>query len=226
MSTPNKRLSKILAQLKASGISQREIAKKIDTPAQYISDIKAGRSTLTSTFALRLERSFGVSHDWLLKEEGEPWIAEAAKDDYPPFGQSTEVEALPLLDTVVGDNPSRSSDWNGARYPVFAAQARPSLADAYRYVLRVSEGNACEELKPGDLVLVENRPAITLKSASDRLCAVRVGDVNTLDTVTPCSRPPGYRLRRLGDAARRPDAEEQEIHILGICVSLLWRKLS
>ncbi|NOZ21104.1 MAG: helix-turn-helix domain-containing protein [Planctomycetes bacterium] len=227
MSTPGERLAKILAQLKASGIPQQEVARRIETPPQFLSDVKAGRSTLTATFAVRLERAFGINHGWLLQEEGEPWLTDLPQDAHPAMGPGTEMERLPLLDALVAGDPNRASEWYGARYPVFAGQARPAVAGGRRYVLRLSEENAFGELKADDLLLIENRPDISLKAVVGKVCTVQVGDSRTLDAVGWDPKAQRYRLAQSGrEFETDQEAASQGVEILGICLSVIWRKIS
>jgi len=227
MSTPRERLAGILAQLKASGIPQQEVAKRMGTPPQFLSDVKSGRSTLTPAFAVRLERAFGINHGWLLQEEGEPWLTDLPKEAHPSVGPGAEMERLPLLDTVVAGDSSQAADWYGARYPVFAGQARSAVAGGDRYVLRLSQENAFGEFKADDLVLIENRPDISPKVAVGKVCTVHVGGDRRLDALVWDEKRRRMCLAQSGmEFADDHEAERQGVQILGICVSLIWRRIS
>jgi addiction module HigA family antidote len=51
------------------GISQYRLAKEIDVPAQRISEIVAGRRTITADTDLRLCRFFGLSSGYWLRAQ-------------------------------------------------------------------------------------------------------------------------------------------------------------
>ena len=53
--------------LKPMGISQYRLAKEIGVPAQRISEIVAGRRTITADTDLRLCRFFGLTDGWWLR---------------------------------------------------------------------------------------------------------------------------------------------------------------
>ncbi len=71
--------------LKPMGISQYRLAKEIDVPAQRISEIVAGKRSVTADTDLRLCRFFGLSNGYWLR-------AQAAHD--------TEVAECTLNDVI------------------------------------------------------------------------------------------------------------------------------
>jgi antitoxin HigA-1 len=79
--------------LKPMGLSQYRLAKEIDVPAQRISEIVAGRRSVTADTDLRLCRFFGLSNGYWLR-------AQAAYD--------TEIAQERLADILEKINP-----WQG-----------------------------------------------------------------------------------------------------------------
>ena len=55
--------------LKPMGISQYRLAKEIDVPAQRISEIVAGKRSVTADTDLRLCRFFGLSNGYWLRAQ-------------------------------------------------------------------------------------------------------------------------------------------------------------
>ena len=88
--------------LRPMGISQYRLAKEIGVPAQRISEIVAGRRSITADTDLRLCRFFGLSNGYWLR-------AQAAHD--------TEVAAEAL-----GEVLDRIRPWGGGQ----PAQTNPS----------------------------------------------------------------------------------------------------
>jgi len=76
--------------LKPMGISQYRLAKEIDVPAQRISEIVAGKRSVTADTDLRLCRFFGLSNGYWLR-------AQAAYD--------TEVAERALNDVIIKIRP-------------------------------------------------------------------------------------------------------------------------
>jgi len=223
MTTPSERFADALARLRQQAISQRDIAATLGTRPQFISDIKAGRCALSPAFAFRMEHAYGLSHDWLLTGEGEPWV------DVEPAGTSEqgapglEDEFLPLLEEVVPGDPRQSSRWNGAQYPVLAHHARPAVDGGHRYVLRVSADDACEGLQPEDFVLIENNTAMGPELGRYAVCPIRRGERNTLGAAAWDERTQFWLpTDRCGSETRR-DAQTAEV--LGVCVAIIWRRL-
>ena len=79
--------------LKPMGISQYRLAKEISVPAQRISEIVAGKRSVTADTDLRLCKFFGLSNGYWLR-------AQAAHD--------TEVAERALHDIIVNIKP-----WTG-----------------------------------------------------------------------------------------------------------------
>ena len=55
--------------LKPMGLSQYRLAKEIDVPAQRISEIVAGKRSITADTDLRLSRFFGLSNGYWLRAQ-------------------------------------------------------------------------------------------------------------------------------------------------------------
>ena len=55
--------------LKPMGLSQYRLAKEIDVPAQRISEIVAGKRSITADTDLRLCRFFGLTHGYWLRAQ-------------------------------------------------------------------------------------------------------------------------------------------------------------
>jgi antitoxin HigA-1 len=55
--------------LKPMGLSQYRLAKEISVPAQRISEIVAGRRSITADTGLRLSRFFGLSSGYWLRAQ-------------------------------------------------------------------------------------------------------------------------------------------------------------
>jgi len=80
--------------LKPMGLSQYRLAKEIDVPAQRISEIVAGKRSITADTDLRLCRFFGLSNGYWLR-------AQVAYD--------TEVAEEALAKTLLKIKPWRNA---------------------------------------------------------------------------------------------------------------------
>lgn len=65
--------------LKPMGVSQYRLAKEIGVPPQRISEIAAGRRSITADTDLRLCRFFGLSDGWWLRCQAK-YDSEIARD--------------------------------------------------------------------------------------------------------------------------------------------------
>ncbi len=65
------------------GLSSRELAERIGVPANRISELVAGRRSMTADTAIRLERLFGMPADfWLRVQSGHDASKARAENDY------------------------------------------------------------------------------------------------------------------------------------------------
>lgn len=60
-----------IEQLKISGTSYTEVASRIGASPSLVSEIRRGKTKLSSRFAERFIESFGINPDWLLNGKGE-----------------------------------------------------------------------------------------------------------------------------------------------------------
>jgi transcriptional regulator with XRE-family HTH domain len=66
---PARRLVELLKLLGEKGLNQSQIAKRVGTPTQYLSDVKHERRPMSELFARRLGEEFKVNFLWLLGVE-------------------------------------------------------------------------------------------------------------------------------------------------------------
>jgi antitoxin HigA-1 len=65
------------------GLSSRALAERMGVPANRISELVAGRRTMTADTAIRLERLFGMPADfWLRVQAGHDATKARAENDY------------------------------------------------------------------------------------------------------------------------------------------------
>lgn len=130
------------------GLNQQAIATRSGVPAQYLSDIKHGRRTMSEQTATKLASAFGVSREWLLGlVDGELVL---------PIEPHKQEDSLfvPLFPYPIEGEPRQSSHWDGASVEVAgAARARASAA-RWPYAVRLDVDDAMGRLRRGDLVLV------------------------------------------------------------------------
>ena len=67
-----------LLSLKREDESDAAFARRLGLQPQHLSNYRSGRHGLSLRSAVRVARSTGLSLDWLLRGEGEPFRAEAA----------------------------------------------------------------------------------------------------------------------------------------------------
>lgn len=92
----SKNLKHLRKQLK---LTQDEFAENISITGSYISDIERGKSDLSDSVLSLIEINYRVSRDWLLKDEGEPFVMEWLKDKSLLF----EDKGGPILDNFKMD---------------------------------------------------------------------------------------------------------------------------
>ena len=121
MAEQGERFERLLADLADRGLTQAEVGQRIGLPPQVVSDIKRGRRAVSYQVASKAEEMFGVSHQWLLRGEGEMYVS--TKDDRPRV--RVELVLLPLLDRISPEIPPTDSLWPLTMHPIPEARFRP-----------------------------------------------------------------------------------------------------
>ena len=114
------RLGEFLKQLTTKGLTQLEVARRTNIPAQYLTDLKKGTRPLTELFARRLGDAFQVDHRWFLGESGTM--------DTLRLGQEVAKETssriwLPVFPHPVQGPPKSLAKWDGSSVEVCGAAA-------------------------------------------------------------------------------------------------------
>lgn len=106
-------LSKNLKQLrKILKLTQDEFAEKLSITGSYISDVERGKSVISDSVLCLMEINYRINRNWLLKDEGEPFVKEWLDNKLNLF----QEQGGPILDNfkmelevVDQSNPSTSS---------------------------------------------------------------------------------------------------------------------
>jgi SOS-response transcriptional repressor LexA len=228
MPNEEKRFAEALQALAQKGFTQAAVGDRIGAAAQVISDLKNGRRQLSYAIALRLEEEFGIDHDWLLTGRGSIWrLPGQSAGELPQIAQSLTL--LPLMESIVTRRPQEEGLWSMSLHPV-PPQLALSEAGAIRYVLRIRNDDMAPQLTSGDLVVIENRPAINFAEAHGRICTVKIQQEPPVIREAAMIQTGGeahLELRAANPATpsirmTAPEARQQ-LAILGVVVTLLWR---
>jgi transcriptional regulator with XRE-family HTH domain len=106
-------LSKNLKRLrKMLNLTQDEFAENLSITGSYISDVERGKSVISDSVLCLMEINYRINRDWLLKDEGEPFVKEWLDNKLNLF----EENGGPILDNfkmelevVYGPNDPRRS---------------------------------------------------------------------------------------------------------------------
>ena len=102
MKTPGERLKKIRHMF---GLTQAKFAEKLGLKWDKIKDIETGRHKLRPEIALKIEKVYGVSADWLLNGDGEIFTKEDVIDnEIMNFLKNDNFINIPLIDIVLTDD--------------------------------------------------------------------------------------------------------------------------
>lgn len=220
------RFEQLLEELAAKGLNQADVAQKLDLAPQVVSDIKRGRRPVSYPLAQKVHEVFGVNPDWLLRGAGEVYVRQDERPDLPRI--QVPMVLLPMHERVSAGIPPTDRLWPLSMHPVPEHQAIPDAGGA-RYVLRVPDDELAPLLLPGDLVLVENVPAVLPEMLDGKLCALELaGGRRVLRQAYRIAdrKPPHVELRspRAGaEPIRIAEDEPGKARILGLVRSLIWR---
>src|SRR5688500_6724343 len=143
------RLQATLQALVRQGQTQQSVAKRLGVPAQYLSDVKAGRRTLTELFARRFADEFDVDYLWLLGQSDSPKRTTAFEGT-----SRVTATAIPVLSEPVDGDPQQHSSWDGSVVPLCGVAAVKAQAATGPYILRCPSQDYSQRLTIGDLLLV------------------------------------------------------------------------
>jgi transcriptional regulator with XRE-family HTH domain len=149
-------LVELLHRLAEKGMSQAQVARRANVPAQHVSDVRNGRRPLSELFARRLAEEFDFNFQWLLGLEDSP--------DRPVLSvprSPRETIWLPMIGEPIAAEPRAHPRWTGAYTEVSGIAAAQAARAVQPYVLQLGHGDREGRLKKDDLVLVSQATAET-----------------------------------------------------------------
>ena len=201
----NRRLEQLLQQLADQGATQQQVARQLNVPPSYLSDVKLGRKTLSEQFARSFCNEFGVGLDWLLDGTGpqtKPQLASTASSAGPVL--------VPILaEPIVGD-PQDVRAWDGSRVELAGAAATRAIRAYQSYVLRSPIDDKQGRIRQNDLLLID-------QDTTELTSVVVVRDRENL----VLARLTEKRFRAI-DSGRVISGSPS---VVGICVGIVWAGL-
>ncbi len=201
----NRRLAEFLRKLAKQGAKQQEIARRLNVPPSYLSDVKLGRKTLSDTFARAFCSEFDVGLDWLLDGTGSqvrPQVEAAPSPSGPVL--------IPIFYQPVEGDPQGVKTWDGSRVELSGAAATRALRGQHPYVLRSPIDDKLGRIRRNDLILVDQN---TVEPTS--VVVVRDRDKSHLARQSE----QGYRSVESGRVMRgKPN-------VIGVCLGIVWASL-
>lgn len=144
-------MERLLEDLKAKGLSQRDVADRVGVPTQYLSDVKRGTRTLTELFARRLQAEFAADYRWLL---GETDAMRPPSVGSPPHERGAGRRPLPVLSVPIAGEPHASAIWDGTTLEIVGAMEAKVAHLMKPYVLRIADDDRHGRLRRNDLLLI------------------------------------------------------------------------
>jgi transcriptional regulator with XRE-family HTH domain len=200
------RLKEILAELTQQGLTQQQIAERINMPSQFLSNLKNGHRPLTELVARRIGAVFQINYEWLLgiaDEKLSPMVSTEAS--------SGNMDMAPLFDEPIEGQPRSHTLWEGALLELSGAAAARFRNSVDGYVLRCPVNDSENRIHQGDLLLVsqEHSPdaSIQVVRYRKRLVLARCSD-DEQHLRLPDAYPLGGRC-----------------DVVGVCVGVVWAPL-
>lgn len=198
------RLAVLLQRLIEQGYTQQAVANQTGVPAQYLSDLKAGRRGLSELYARRLAEEFDVDLRWLLGE-----TTDHEQPVLPGRGRSTERGVLlPVFSDPIEGELRDQPNWDGSSVEVCGAAAAKALLATQPYVLRFGASDHQGRLRKNDLLLVSQAVAelaeISVVRAHNRRFLARRGERGTWIRLAKGEALPGNAVP------------------VGHCVGIIW----
>jgi len=146
---PTQRLIELLKRLGQRGITQAEVARRANVPAQYLSDVRNQRRPLTELFARRLAEEFEFDYQWLLGKKNTSH--QSVRSAEPAGGESLR---LPVFPHPIDGDPLANAKWDGVYVEVGGSAAARAVHAVHPYVLRIGQDDKKGRLNKGDLILI------------------------------------------------------------------------
>lgn len=144
------RLTKILDHLKDEGLKQSRVAKELNLPSNYLSDLKRQHRIITETFARTLSSQFGVSYSWFWTGEGKAQIPRIKTEGTQP----EHLVMLPVLPQLHEGPPRQSAFWDGSLLELCGRSAEEASKATNPYILRVSADDMTTWFPRNSLLLI------------------------------------------------------------------------
>lgn len=192
-------------------LTQADLSRRAGVNQGFLSEIERGRRNPSGATVHALAVALDLPEAVL--------IGDGADHDAP---QPLETRELPLLGAIPAGNPSTSQE-QPELFPVLRHLWAPD-----RYCLRLSYDSMEPTLKPGDIVLVQYRPAVNPEHVQGRICACLVEGQATLKRVSVEHRREGQLVILRGDNPQMLPMLidlETEFSIQGVVLALVSRDL-
>jgi plasmid maintenance system antidote protein VapI len=168
------RFEELLEQLAKQGLTQRNVAERVNIPAQYVSNLKTGQRTLTELIARRFGTVFHLDYKWLLGLSDVMSVPEIEE----PAGESSG-RWVPVFDELIEGDPKLNKGWDGAAVELSGAATARMRQSHRAYVLRSSVEDVDGRIRQRDLLLisqsVESNAEIQVVQHRKRLLLTRIG---------------------------------------------------
>lgn len=173
-----------------------------------------------------------ITEDEARKADRELAVADGEKIAGTPGNNFDELRpeqttTVPLMGAIVAGPPALAEEWDGIQCA--KVLAHQGLPQRNRYVLRVQGNSMWPEIKPDDLVLIENREDLSTDQVYNRICAVLLNGEATLKRIRKPSHPDTDIIVELAsensDMPTIQVRESDNFMILGVAIEVVSRKL-
>ncbi|MBN2830371.1 MAG: helix-turn-helix domain-containing protein [Candidatus Cloacimonetes bacterium] len=220
---------RIIALRKEVEMSQLKLAELLGIKAAAVSQFENGKTNPSIETLLRVADIFGASLHWLLKGEGEQYIATKNGEfnyvDSPvSFMSEEDTIELPVVGEISAGQPLPCHEDAGESVRINASELS---GDPQNYIcFRVNGDSMNPDIMHGDKVLIKKTSDWAY--AEGKVCAVRVEGEITLKKLAFDKANQSIKLiplnKEFHDLVLKPD-EYSDILLIGVLV-YLYRKYS
>lgn len=147
------RFQQLLNDLAERGLTQREIAERVNIPPQYVSNLKTGHREMKELVARRFGTVFGYNYEWLLgnsDKRNAPTIASTIA----PTPTESLSRKFPALDLLIEGDPQANERWDGTFAELSGAAAVRVRSCRTPYVLKCTIDDLQGRIRQRDLLLI------------------------------------------------------------------------
>lgn len=130
-------------------MKQGEFAARLKVPQSLVSQVEGGRQRASLDFLQTLQHAFGISIDWLLTGEGDPYLS---REPTERIAETPGAYEIPVV-THASANPFANVEWDTLEYETISIDRRTRC-------VRVKDTSMLPVVRPGQCLFISPEESV------------------------------------------------------------------